>query len=65
MTLIAQQPASTAPRDGRVIRGWFWHVDEAGADVHAVSWDVARACWVDLLGEPVPDHLQLRAWGPE
>ena len=65
MTIVASNPAATAPRDGRVIRGWFRHADEAGAGVHAVSWDADRACWVNLVGEPVPDHLRLEAWGPE
>jgi len=65
MTLLARQPAATAPRDGRVIRGWFLHANEAGADVHAVSWECDLACWVNLIGEPVPDHLQLAGWGPE
>jgi hypothetical protein len=46
-------------------RGWFWHANEAGVDVYAVSWNAGRACSVDLLGEPIPEHLQLAGWGSE
>jgi hypothetical protein len=65
MTLIGPQPPATAPQDGRVIRGWFWNLNEAGADVHAVSWEAGRARWVNLLGEAVPDHLQLAGWASQ
>lgn len=53
-----------APRDGTVIRGYFVHTVEAGAGFHAVSWDSARSTWANLLGEPLPAHLRLEAWGP-
>ena len=65
MTLLAPHPAATAPQDGRVIRGWFRDEREPSAAFQAVSWAEDRACWVNLLGEPVPDSLQLEGWGPE
>ena len=63
MNAIAPHPAETAPTDGRLIRGYFIHALEAGADFHAVLWDQAAGGWVNLLGEPVRAHLTLTAWG--
>ena len=42
--MVAPHPAETAPKDGRVIRGWFRF--DGGAPVIAVSWDEERATWV-------------------
>lgn len=60
---LAPNPATTAPKDGRVIKGYFVHNSDAGADMIAVSWDPSRDCWVNLIREPVPEHLRLEAWG--
>lgn len=61
----APNPAETAPTDGRVIRGYFIHATEAGADFHVVAWDRDRECWVNALGEALPAHLRLEAWGED
>ncbi len=61
--MIAPHPAETAPKDGRVIRGWFRF--DGGAQLIAVSWDVARIEWVNLAGEPVPKGATLQAWGAD
>jgi hypothetical protein len=61
--MIAPYPAETAPRDGRVIRGWFRF--EGGAQLIAVSWDAERSVWANLVGEPIPKGAVLRNWGAE
>jgi len=61
--MIAPHPAETAPKDGRVIRGWFRF--EGGAQLIAVSWDAEQAGWVDLTGEPVPQGAVLKNWGAD
>lgn len=58
--MIAPHPAETAPKDGRVIRGWFRF--DGGAELIAVSWNKERAAWVNLVGEPV-DKGALKNWG--
>ena len=58
--MIAPHPAETAPKDGRVIRGWFRF--DGGAHLIAVSWDLERSTWVNLLGEPVAKGV-LKNWG--
>ena len=58
--VIASHPAETAPKDGRVIRGWFRF--DGGAQLIAVSWDGERSAWVNLLGEPVLKGV-LKNWG--
>ncbi len=58
--VIASHPAETAPKDGRVIRGWFRF--DGGAQLIAVSWDGERSAWVNLLGEPVLKGV-LKKWG--
>ena len=50
--MIAPHPPETAPKDGRVIRGWFRC--GRGARLVAVSRSPDRVAWVDLLGQPVP-----------
>jgi hypothetical protein len=59
--MIASYPSETAPKDGRVIRGWFKF--EGGAQLIAVSWDPDRSTWVNLLSEPVPKAAALKNWG--
>lgn len=59
--MIAPHPAETAPKDGRVIRGWFRI--EGGARLVAVSWCRERSTWVDLLGAPLPKAEVLKNWG--
>jgi hypothetical protein len=59
--MIAPHPAETAPKDGRVIRGWFRF--EGGARLVAVSWCGERSSWVDLLGKPLPKGEVLKNWG--
>ena len=61
--MIAPYPAETAPKDGRVIRGWFRF--EGGAQLIAVSWDAKRSTWVNLAGEPVPNDVVLKNWGAD
>lgn len=61
--MIADQPAETAPTDGRVIRGWFTFA--GGAEFAAVSWDRERATWVTLGGEPMPAGHALEAWAAD
>ncbi len=48
-----------------MIRGWFVHLDGAGAEVAAVSWDADRQSWVNLTGKPISESLRLDARGPE
>lgn len=62
-SMIAPHPAETAPKDGRVIRGWFRF--EGGAQMIAVSWDRERETWVTLTGDPVAPHLKLGNWGED
>ena len=61
--MIAPHPAETAPKDGRVIRGWFRF--EGGAQLIAVSWDRERSAWITLTGEPVSKAAQLKNWGED
>jgi hypothetical protein len=60
--MIAPFPAETAPKDGRVIRGWFKF--EGGAHLIAVSWCSERSAWVNLKGEPVAKGA-LKNWGAD
>jgi hypothetical protein len=50
---------------GPVIRAYLLHIDEGGVDFHAICWDVEAGRWVNLLGEPLPDHLRFEAWGTD
>jgi hypothetical protein len=59
--MIAPHPSETAPKDGRVIRGWFKF--EGGAQLIAVSWNPDRLTWVNLLSEPVPKAATLKNRG--
>lgn len=43
-----------------MIRGWFKF--DGGAQLIAVSWDLERSAWVNLLGEPVLKDV-LKNWG--
>ena len=61
--MIAPHPAETAPKDGRVIRGWFRF--NGGAQLIAVSWDSAHEQWVDLAGKPAAVGGVLKNWGDE
>ena len=61
--MIAPHPAETAPKDGRVIRGWFRF--EGGAQLIAVSGDPDRSGWVNLAGESVPQGAVLKNWGAD
>jgi hypothetical protein len=61
--MIAPYPSETAPKDGRVLRGWF--IFDGGAQLIAVSWDRERSAWVDLKGETVPKGLTLKNWGAD
>ncbi|OJU11795.1 MAG: hypothetical protein BGN86_12165 [Caulobacterales bacterium 68-7] len=59
--MLAPNPAETAPRDGRAIRGWFrW---EGGAAFFTVSWSREKQAWVDLVGQPLATDFRLSAWG--
>ena len=62
--ILAHNSAQTAPKDGRVYRGYFERADPQGAMVKAVSWD-AKLGWVDLLGHSVDRTWRLSAWSPE
>lgn len=56
--MFADKPAETAPKDGRVIRGWFrW---PGGAGFIAVSW--LDEHWVDLHGQPISKAYTLKSW---
>ena len=59
--MIAPHPAEIAPKDGRVIRGWFKF--DGGAQLIAVSWDHERSAWVIPMGETVPKGAVLKNWG--
>lgn len=59
--MLSPHPAETAPKDGRVVRGWFRI--EGGALLIAVSWAPDRSTWVTLTGEPVPTGAKLESWG--
>lgn len=59
--MVVTYPAETAPKDGRVIRGWFTF--DGGAHLIAVSWDAERAVWTNLASEPVPKSVVLKNWG--
>jgi hypothetical protein len=61
--VIAPHPAETAPKDGRVIRGWFRF--DGGARLVAVSWCLDQSAWVDLLGQPLPEGETLKNWGED
>lgn len=61
--VIAPHPAETAPKDGRVIRGWFRF--DGGARLVAVSWRLDQSAWVDLLGQPLPEGETLKNWGED
>lgn len=61
--MIAPHPAETAPKDGRVIRGWFRF--DGGAQLIAVSWDREKGVWVNLKGEAIPATVTLKAWGED
>jgi hypothetical protein len=61
--MIAPHPAETAPKDGRVIRGWVTF--PGGARLVAVSWSLERSEWVDLLGKPLPKGEALKNWGAD
>ncbi|WP_293682809.1 hypothetical protein [uncultured Phenylobacterium sp.] len=61
--MIAPHPTETAPKDGRVIRGWFRFA--GGAQLIAVSWDRELATWVNLVGEPIPEGATLKNWGAD
>lgn len=57
----ALNPALTAPRDGKVFRGWFtW---DGGAAFFAVSWSRDKQTWVDPVGQPLLPDVRLSAWG--
>jgi hypothetical protein len=61
--MIAPHPAETAPKDGRVIRGWFRF--DGGAQLIAVSWDRGRSAWVNLAGQLLPNGAELKNWGED
>lgn len=61
--MITPHPAETAPKDGRVIRGWLRF--DGGAQLIAVSWDPEGATWVDLTGELVCTGAVLKNWGAD
>lgn len=61
--MIAPHPAETAPKDGRVIRGWFR--TEGGAQLIAVSWCQKREVWLTLKGDVVPAGVVLKTWGED
>jgi hypothetical protein len=61
--MIAPHPAESAPKDGRVIRGWFRF--EGGAQLIAISWDAERSAWVNLAGEPIPEGAAFKNWGED
>jgi hypothetical protein len=61
--MVAPHPAVTAPKDGRVIRGWFQF--DGGAQLVAVSWNRELMAWVNLVGEPVRSVAVLKNWGTD
>ena len=63
MVTLASHAANTAPKDGRVYRGYFERASPKGVMTRAVSWSADRG-WVDLSGEPVDAGWRLSAWSP-
>lgn len=61
--MTAPYPAEIAPKDGRVIRGWFKF--DGGSQLIAVNWDGKRQAWVNLTGEPVAEGVVLKNWGED
>jgi hypothetical protein len=64
MTSVAQHGPETAPKDGRVYRGYFERTVPRGAMFMAVSWDSQRG-WVDLQDQEVGGEWRLSAWTPD
>jgi hypothetical protein len=64
MTSLANQTSETAPRDGRVYRGFFERAAPRDAMFIAVSWNAERG-WVDLHGDVVGSAWRLSAWTPD
>ena len=64
MTALDPRPAETAPKDGRVYRGYFERADPKGAMFAAVSWKPELG-WVDLQGREVGEDWRLSAWSPD
>ncbi len=61
---LLPHPASTAPKDGRVYRGYFERPGPRGAIIIATSWTEERG-WVDLEGHEIGAEWRLSAWTPE
>jgi len=64
MTSLAEHDPRTAPRDGRVYRGYFERSQPKGAMLKAVRWNRGRG-WVDLEDHEVGGEWRLSAWTPE
>ena len=64
MVGLATHGSETAPRDGKVYRGYFERSQPRAAMFKAVSWSPGRG-WVDLEGEVVGDSWRLSAWSPD
>jgi hypothetical protein len=64
MEALAPFAPESAPRDGRVVRGYFLGEDGC-ALFQAVSWDAEREAWLTLAGDPIGVGLQLAAWGKD
>jgi hypothetical protein len=63
MTMMVPHPAETAPKDGRVYRGFFERAEPRGAMFKAVSWSHRRG-WIDLEDREVGSEWRLSAWCP-
>jgi hypothetical protein len=64
MPTLADHPPETAPKDGRVYRGFFQRAEPRGAMFKAVSWRHQRG-WTDLEDLEVGSEWHLSAWTPD
>ena len=64
MTTLAPHRPETAPKDGRVYRGYFERSSPRGSMVKAVSWSPEHG-WIGLDGEPMGEEWRLAAWSPD
>jgi hypothetical protein len=62
---LAPPSPTTAPKDGRVYRGYFERSGRSGSMLKAVSWRAERGSWVDLEGHEVGEDWRLSAWTPD
>lgn len=62
---LAPHPAETAPKDGRVIRGYFERVGSCEVRFMAAAWSVRAGWWVDLYERRLDRGWVLRSWGAD